>query len=109
MAHRSQAKRRHLLRALSAAIAASLSLGCFASSQGERSYYVLQGFSEVEIGPVQVTGMDDKLHLTIPIREGPRRRVVELRFPGLEKLDPEAVRAELPLKRGCPFQVYLRF
>lgn len=72
-----------------------------------RSFYVLQGFSQVEIGPVQVESQGEEMVLTIPVREGPRRRVVQLRFEGVEQLDPEAIRPKLPLKRGGPYHPLL--
>ena len=72
-----------------------------------RSFYVLQGFSQVGIGPYQVESEDQEMVLTIPIDEGPRRRVVQLRLEGVEALDPERVRQELPLKRAGPYHPLL--
>ena len=72
-----------------------------------RSFYALQGFSEAEVGPPHVDLLGGKLALTIPVAEGPRRRVVHLRFPGIEAIEPGEVRERLPLKRGGPFHPVL--
>lgn len=72
-----------------------------------RSFYVLQGYSRVEVGPVQVESLGQEMVLTIPIEEGPRRRVVQLRLDGVGHLDAEKVRQELPLKRGGPYHPLL--
>ncbi len=66
-----------------------------------RSYYLLQGFSEVEIGPQQVKIDDQELFLHIPITEGPRQRVVELRIRGAEL--GERPLTALPLTPGGAF------
>ncbi|MCP4661289.1 MAG: BamA/TamA family outer membrane protein [bacterium] len=71
------------------------------------SFYALQGFSEAEVGPTVVNVGRDKLFLAIPIREGPRRRVVTLTLPGVEALDPGAFRDQLPLRPGGPFHPVL--
>ncbi len=47
------------------------------------------------------------LTLVLPIREGPRRRVVHLRLSGVESLDRDRVRGQLPLKRGGPYHPVL--
>lgn len=69
-----------------------------------RRYYALQGYWQAEVGPPQIeeTGPED-LRLAIPIREGLQRRVVNLRFEGMESLDPADVRRRLPLREGGPF------
>ena len=69
-----------------------------------RRYYALQGYWQAEVGPAQVAEAGaGELSLTIPIREGPQRRVVNLRFEGLEALDPDDLRRRLPLREGGPF------
>lgn len=72
-----------------------------------RSFYALQGFAEMEIGPAEVRTEEQELKVTIPIVEGPRQRVVELELVGFEFLDPGAVRRQLPLSRGGPFHPVL--
>lgn len=69
-----------------------------------RRYYALQGYWQAEVGPPQVaeTGPGE-LSLTIPVREGTQRRVVNLRFEGMEALDPAGLRDRLPLREGGPF------
>lgn len=70
-----------------------------------RSFYILQGFSAVQIGPERLdeggTPEAPTLALTIPIVEGPRRRVVRLEHRGLAAVeDVDALLARLPLKAG---------
>jgi outer membrane protein assembly factor BamA len=67
-----------------------------------RSYYLLQGFSDVEIGParVDIEARTDELTVTIPIREGARRRVVDLTIDGAVSLDTAELLAGLPLTGG---------
>ncbi|MES1245303.1 MAG: POTRA domain-containing protein [Acidobacteriota bacterium] len=72
-----------------------------------RRFYQLQGFSQVEVGPPQVEEVGGDLELTLPIREGPRMRVVNLKLQGLDDLDGDAVRAALQLQEGGPFHPYL--
>ncbi len=68
-----------------------------------RSYYLLQGFGDVEIGALTITEDGDRLDLEIEIREGRRQRLVDFTFSGLELLDLDRVRASLPLTAGGPF------
>ncbi len=72
-----------------------------------RRFYQLQGFTQVEVGPAQVEEVQGDLEVTLPIQEGPRLRVVNLKLEGLEDLDQDAVRAALLLKEGGPFHPYL--
>ncbi|HSK79886.1 MAG TPA: outer membrane protein assembly factor BamA [Thermoanaerobaculia bacterium] len=69
-----------------------------------RRYYALQGYWQAEVDDpvVEETGPGN-LKLTIPIREGLQRRVVNLRFEGMEALDPAGLLRRLPLKEGGPF------
>lgn len=73
-----------------------------------RRYYALQGYWQAEVDDpvVSETGPGD-LKLTIPIREGPQRRVVNLRFEGMEALKPADLLRRLPLKEGGPFHPVL--
>jgi outer membrane protein assembly factor BamA len=68
-----------------------------------RSYYLLSGFYEVAVGPAEVDDRDNRLRVTIPIEEGPQRRVVGLTFDGVENLDQEELGEGLPLQPGGPF------
>ncbi len=72
-----------------------------------RSYYLLQGFGEVEIGTVTITEDGRRLGLEIEIREGPRQRLVDFTFSGLEILDLDRVRSSLPLVPGGPYHPVL--
>lgn len=72
-----------------------------------RSYYALRGFAQAEVGPAQVEKAGEYLVLAIPIREGPRQRVVRLEFQGVESLDAGNLRRTLPLKEGEGFHPVL--
>ena len=72
-----------------------------------RSYYLLQGFAEVEIGTVTITETGARLGLEIEIHEGPRQRLVDFTFSGLEILDLDRVRTNLPLRPGGPYHAVL--
>lgn len=72
-----------------------------------RSYYALLGFTQAEVGPAQVEKAGQDLVLAIPIREGPRQRVVRLEFQGVESLDAGGLRRTLPLKEGGGFHPVL--
>jgi outer membrane protein assembly factor BamA len=50
------------------------------------AYYRLQGYLDAEVGPAEVDRRDGGLHVTIPIVEGRRRTVEEIRFSGLSFL-----------------------
>jgi outer membrane protein insertion porin family len=70
-----------------------------------RSFYALQGYGQAEVGPPQVIEQGQDLRLEIPVVEGPRQQVVELRFEGIESIDPGAL--NLPLRSGGPFHPFL--
>ncbi len=72
-----------------------------------RSYYLLQGFGEAEIGTWTVSEDGRRLKLEIEVREGRRQRVVDFTFSGLEILDIDRVRAALPLAPGGPYHAAL--
>lgn len=72
-----------------------------------RSFYAIQGFSQAQIGPQQIEERGNDLFLTIPIQEGPRQRVVNLIFEGVQALDLKDVRPNLALKEGGPFHPFL--
>jgi outer membrane protein assembly complex protein YaeT len=68
-----------------------------------RSYYLLNGFYAVAVGPAEIENRDNRLWVTIPIEEGPQRRVVGLTFDGIENLDQEELAEGLALRPGGPF------
>ncbi|MBW8877837.1 MAG: outer membrane protein assembly factor BamA [Acidobacteria bacterium] len=72
-----------------------------------RRYYALSGFPGAKVGPARVERQGTDLKLVIPIQEGPRQQVVNLRFQGLEHLDEKTLRRGLPLREGGPFHTAL--
>ena len=72
-----------------------------------QSYYALKGFAKAEIGPAQVEKQGEDLRLTIPIREGPRQRVVRLEFQGNDALDAAELSRNLSLREGEGFHPVL--
>ncbi len=72
-----------------------------------RSYYLLRGFTEIEIGPAVVVERGDKLELTIPVEEGPRQRLVDLTFAGNQRFTHDQLLADLPLRPGGAFHPVL--
>jgi len=68
-----------------------------------RSFYALAGYDRARVGPPRVERLPSGLRLVVPVEEGPRRSVAELEIEGLEALDAEALRPELPLRAGGPF------
>jgi outer membrane protein assembly complex protein YaeT len=67
------------------------------------AYYRLQGYLDAEVGPARVDRRGGELHVVIPIVEGRRRTVEEIRFSGLEALDESAVRRAMPLAEDGPY------
>lgn len=72
-----------------------------------RRFYQLEGFAQAEVGPPQIEEQGDHLRVTIPIREGPRMRVVTLKLQGADSLPEDTRRDNLLLKEGGPFHPYL--
>lgn len=70
-------------------------------------FYQLQGFTTVEVGPADIEERGTDLFVTIPIVEGPRLRVVNLDYQGIEALDGDEIRASVRLEEGGPFHPYL--
>ena len=68
-----------------------------------RRFYALSGFPNAKVGPSSVERKGDELQLVIPVKEGLRQRVVNLKFEGLESLDLKALRPNLGLAEGGPF------
>lgn len=78
-----------------------------ADLENVRSFYALQGYARAVVGPPEIKEDGDDLHLTVPIKEGPRQQLVNLKFQGVESIDLNALRKKLPLKEGGPFHTYL--
>lgn len=68
-----------------------------------RSFYLLRGYGSVEVGPADVGVVDRRIELTIPIREGPRRRVVDIAIAGVESIPERELRQRMVLTPGGPF------
>jgi outer membrane protein insertion porin family len=68
-----------------------------------RSFYALAGFDRARIGPARVERKGSDLTLVVPISEGPRRSVADVRVTGLTALDTGRLLAALPLQAGGPF------
>src|SRR6185295_19441371 len=72
-----------------------------------RRYMALHGYLQAEVGPPQVARDHGDLRLTLPVREGPRQRVVSLSFENVEALDVGALKKNLPLKEHEGFHPVL--
>jgi outer membrane protein insertion porin family len=70
-------------------------------------YYALQGYAQAEVGPPQVDRQGDELRVVIPIREGPRQRLVNLTFEGNENLNLDRLRDNLALQETGGFHPVL--
>lgn len=68
-----------------------------------RSFYVLEGFDRVRVDPPRIERRAGRLALTVPVEEGPKRSVVEVRLEGLTAFDVERTLRDLPLHAGGPF------
>jgi outer membrane protein insertion porin family len=68
-----------------------------------RSFYLLEGFDQSQVGPARVVEDGDRLEVVVPIHEGRRRRVGELVLQDLAPLEEDEVREALLLKSGGPF------
>ncbi len=68
-----------------------------------RSFYALEGFSGSPVGSARIEEQGTDLTVTIPIEEGPRRRVVDVEIEGAEALSPEELLADLVVAPGGPF------
>jgi outer membrane protein insertion porin family len=71
-----------------------------------RTFYALEGFVGTHVGPPKVDLRDRAIFLTIPIEEGRRRRVGEIRFEGIETLTANALLERLPLEEGGGYNDY---
>lgn len=72
-----------------------------------RRYYQVQGFARAEVGPPRIEERGNDLFLTIPIREGPQMRVVNLAVQGNTSLPEDALRRALQIREGGPFHPLL--
>lgn len=71
------------------------------------SFYRLEGYWDVVVGPAEIAEAGDKLSLTVPIDEGMQRRLVELTIEGEEIIDESDLRRQIPLRAGGPFHPVL--
>ena len=66
-----------------------------------RSFYLLQGFLDVEIAPVQIREETaGELTVVIQLEENTRRRVVGVEIEGVTAFEPADLLARLPLQPG---------
>ena len=72
-----------------------------------RSYYLLQGFHDAEVGPAQIHIGGSKLTLVVPIHEGVQRRLVRLSWSGNTKLGDDEIADSLPMTSGGPYHPVL--
>jgi outer membrane protein assembly complex protein YaeT len=75
--------------------------------KGIRLLYASRGYLEASTGAVQ-TRYDEpskKLHVVVPVSEGPLWRVVAIRFDGAVSLSPEELGAATGLREGEPFSL----
>ena len=68
-----------------------------------RSFYLLEGFDQSQVGPARIVEKGGRLDVVVPIVEGRRRRVGELVLTDLAPLEESAVRKTLALESGGPF------
>ncbi len=68
-----------------------------------RSFYLLNGFPDVVVGPPRVGEEGQRLRVVVPIEEGRQRRVAEIETAGLTVFGEAELLAGLPLKVGGPF------
>lgn len=69
-----------------------------------RSFYALEGFGRVRVGPPVIDHRPDgDLELLIPIIEGSRTSVGELTFAGFEVVSPGELAGRLEVEDGGPF------
>jgi len=62
--------------------------------------YTDAGYLQVDVGEPQVEADEEGLYVTVPIQEGPRFRVGEIRVVGDESVDLETLREKLELEQG---------
>ena len=76
-----------------------------------RSYLALHGYLDAEVGPPDIDlgngGSEGRIAITIPIEAGEQRRLLDLRFEGVDHLDLDELRGQLPLAAGGAFHPQL--
>jgi outer membrane protein insertion porin family len=70
-----------------------------------RQYLRSQGFGQAEVGPPRTTFTDDRtrVRIVIPIVEGPRRMVAEVRVTGNREVPSEPILNAIGLRPGDPW------
>lgn len=68
-----------------------------------RSFYLLQGYTEAQVGEPRVVTDGQRLSLEIPLQEGPRQRVVEVTWEGHRVFDDAEIARSLALRNGGPY------
>ncbi len=68
-----------------------------------RSFYLLQGYTEAQVGPPVLAIDGQSLSLVIPVQEGPRQRVVEVTYDGHRAFDDAEIARGLALRSGGPY------
>jgi outer membrane protein insertion porin family len=71
-----------------------------------RSFYALEGFSRARIGPARVEEEGDRLRVTIPIDEGPRRVVESVTVDPTPELDADEALRGLALAPGAGYHPF---
>jgi outer membrane protein assembly complex protein YaeT len=74
-----------------------------ADLENVRAWYALSGWGQAKVGPAEVVEEGTDLVLVVPIEEGVRSRVVDLRIEGVNAVPVDRLRADLPLRSGGPF------
>jgi len=71
-----------------------------------RSFYALEGFYRARVGPAEIAANDDRLRVTIPIDEGPRRVIDSVSIRGLQEISEAEARSQLGLSPGQGFHPF---
>jgi len=71
-----------------------------------RSFYALEGFHRARIGPPRIDETEDRLRVTIPIEEGPRRLVESVVIDGLSQIPVEDALRGSTLGAGAGFHPF---
>jgi outer membrane protein insertion porin family len=72
-----------------------------------KSFYALNGFDRAEIGPAEISERPGALSVSIPIREGRRRRIVDLDLSGAKSIEQEVLLGSFDLRPAGPFHEFL--
>ena len=71
-----------------------------------RSFYALEGFHRARVGPPRVTEVGDRLRVSIPIEEGPRRLVEAVEIEGAGELVTARELRDATLQPGRGFHPF---